>query len=528
MHNILKQIPHLQKTAAELAQLQSPLQKIREAFHLECSTLRLPHKRIVHFCTVPTGLGKGLALLVYAMRLCEKYNADRIVVITPFLTLCRQHESNYKEWLTTDIGNASSSGRYTSKKDRSETKKWQKEITVTSYVDLLRTFSSLNPYKSRMDLSEKAEKLANTILILDDADQWIQPHMAPHVLGCLQHLLAHNCHPILISATLPRYWEIDGMTPLPMPVEEIALPANVKIPSRVKMTLHDNFVVRDIINIINAHPNEPGVIVVNTVHTAILLQVFLQKFYGKKKDIGLLTGKLASYHRREKERIYAEKLSRRDGNFILVATSCIQAGWDVSFAYGLREATSLADILQTRGRINRSGEYGLYAPLHVFTFGDEPLAKPHPGLRKAIACLDLLWTNAKYPPGPERCTDAMRALLTQSPSVFDRQKRIKNFAKLNAHKDTLKTLLPDLFSNTTAFPPLDCIKNRVIREKVSLGQLDEDTMEYLLSINPGQAKLLERIGFKRMLNRAGKPYYVLNNVVYSRDTGLYIKTDQEE
>jgi hypothetical protein len=31
-----------------------------------------------------------------------------------------------------------------------------------------------------------------------------------------------------------------------------------------------------------------------------------------------------------------------------------------------------------------------------------------------------------------------------------------------------------------------------------------------------------------MLNRAGKPYYVLNNVVYSRDTGLYIKTDQEE
>ena len=48
----------------------------------------------------------------------------------------------------------------------------------------------------------------------------------------------------------------------------------------------------------------------------------------------------------------------KDADWTLVATSCVEAGVDVSFRTGLRELASLTSLIQVGGRVNRSGEYG--------------------------------------------------------------------------------------------------------------------------------------------------------------------------
>ena len=48
---------------------------------------------------------------------------------------------------------------------------------------------------------------------------------------------------------------------------------------------------------------------------------------------------------------------QEDTDWILVATSCVEAGVDFSFRTGFREMFSLLSLLQAAGRVNRNGRF---------------------------------------------------------------------------------------------------------------------------------------------------------------------------
>ncbi|WP_425396493.1 hypothetical protein [Aeoliella sp.] len=53
-----------------------------------------------------------------------------------------------------------------------------------------------------------------------------------------------------------------------------------------------------------------------------------------------------------------KKLSSDADDWVLVATSCVEAGVDLSFQAAFRERFAAASTLQTAGRVNRHGERG--------------------------------------------------------------------------------------------------------------------------------------------------------------------------
>ena len=90
-----------------------------------------------------------------------------------------------------------------------------------------------------------------------------------------------------------------------------------------------------------------------------------------------------------------------------MATSCVEAGVDFSFRTGLRERAGLTSLIQTGGRVNRSGEYGS-AEVWDFQLCPGGLIRENPGYRDSIRVLTELFAEGKVEQqyAPDFCTEA--------------------------------------------------------------------------------------------------------------------------
>jgi CRISPR-associated endonuclease/helicase Cas3 len=100
-----------------------------------------------------------------------------------------------------------------------------------------------------------------------------------------------------------------------------------------------------------------------------------------------------------------------DKDWTLVATSCVEAGIDVSFAVGFRERCSLNCLLQASGRVNRNGEFG-QADMWDFQLMHDHRLRSHPAFEESGIVLGELFDQKKV--SPEFCTEAMRREINRS------------------------------------------------------------------------------------------------------------------
>ena len=81
----------------------------------------------------------------------------------------------------------------------------------------------------------------------------------------------------------------------------------------------------------------------------------------------MLTAKMPPIHRKEVLDLIKAKLDPKSpAPILLVATTCIQAGVNISFPTGYFEQISIDGLIQFAGRVNRSGEYGDRCDVNIF------------------------------------------------------------------------------------------------------------------------------------------------------------------
>ena len=90
----------------------------------------------------------------------------------------------------------------------------------------------------------------------------------------------------------------------------------------------------------------------------------------------------------------------------LVATSCVEAGVDLSFKTGIREAASLVSLLQTAGRVNRHDHINAETVWTV-VLKEEDLIKSNPAMRDSSKVLLELFATGNAI-SPDLCTDALK------------------------------------------------------------------------------------------------------------------------
>ncbi len=106
------------------------------------------------------------------------------------------------------------------------------------------------------------------------------------------------------------------------------------------------------------------------------------------------------------EKVKSRLTDGNDTQWTLVATSCVEAGVDLSFKTGVREAASLVSLLQIGGRVNRHKSANAES-VWTITLKDEGQLRRHVGMADSSkVLLDLILAGAVI--SPDLCTDALK------------------------------------------------------------------------------------------------------------------------
>ena len=317
-------------------------------------------------CDSPVGSGKTTAIMAYLLKQAHEKKLRRIFIILPFINIIRQSVKIYKDILTLEGENPDDivcelhhRADFQDKESRYLSSLWRAPIIVTTAVAFFETLASNSPTTLR-----RLHELPGSAIFVDESHGALPVKLLPLAWQWINtYSKEWNCYWVLASGSLNKFWEIN----------EINLGKTYEIPELVNTNLkkrlfeyeknrikycYDSFPknLDDLSNWIINFPG-PRLLIVNTVQNAAIIADYFEKKFGRDKVEHLSTALTPMDREATIKNINNRLNNTSDNNWTLVATSCIEAGVDLSFRTGFRELSSLLSLLQTAGRVNRSGFY---------------------------------------------------------------------------------------------------------------------------------------------------------------------------
>lgn len=336
----------------------SPVNNLRTEI-LEHVRARAAADRGLFTLTVPTGGGKTLASLAFALEHAKRHKLQRIVYAIPFTSIIDQTATIFEKVLGngvvlehhSSIDEERLSGRDAADKLRLAMEDWAAPVVVTTNVQLFESLHSNRPSRCR-----KLHNLANAVIILDEA-QTIPLHVLRPCLTALDELSRnYGTSIVLCTATQPAIAVSDDFEDgLPLTPERELAPNPALLHERLQRVRLEHVGDKSDEELIAAlRETAQGLVIVNSRAHALAL-------YRKAREAGLegvvhLSTRQYAAHRRE---ILADVRGRLDPEnpkpCRLIATSLVEAGVDLDFPRVWRAEAGLDQITQAAGRCNREG-----------------------------------------------------------------------------------------------------------------------------------------------------------------------------
>ena len=316
---------------------------------------------------VPTGGGKTLSSLAFALTHAVEYDLRRIVYAIPFTSIIEQTADVFREAMD-DLSGEVLEHHSNLEPDDKRQPYWSKlaaenfdsPLVVTTNVQF---FESL--FASRTSRCRKLHRLAKSVIILDEA-QTVPPNLLTPTLAALKELVTnYGTTVVLCTATQPAVEKRDGF-PIGMDgVRRIiddsgelhkAMRHRVRI-SRVGKLTTDQLVKR-------LQKEKQVLCVVNSRrHAADIFNAL------DDPDAVHLSANMCANHRSASLRLIRSRL--REGlPCRVISTQVIEAGVDVDFPTVYRAVAGLDSIAQAIGRCNREGNLR-FGRVVIFDY-DEP------------------------------------------------------------------------------------------------------------------------------------------------------------
>lgn len=306
--------------------------------------------------TVPTGGGKTLASLAFALEHAKAHGLDRIVYAIPFTSIIDQTAAIFRAALGPDHilehHSAIEEERATPREGRDKLQlameDWAAPIVVTTNVQL---FESL--FANRTSRCRKLHNLARSVIVLDEAQTIPLPVLRPCVAMLDELARNYGVSTVLCTATQPALVAPDfkgGFAP--EAIRELA-PDPHRLHRQLKRVtvLHVGEKSDDELVTALKGASQALVIVNSRAHALDLYRMGVEA--GLDGVIHLTTRQYAA-HRRVilddvRKRLKAREPCR------LIATSLVEAGVDLDFPAVWRAEAGLDQIAQAAGRCNREG-----------------------------------------------------------------------------------------------------------------------------------------------------------------------------
>ncbi|MDR1498630.1 MAG: DEAD/DEAH box helicase family protein [Puniceicoccales bacterium] len=406
---------------------------LRQKIYTSCRERKLADNERIVSCDSPVGTGKTTAVLAHLLRVAAERNLRRIFVVLPFTTIIDQSVGVYRKALVLPGEEAEkvvaahhhkvefSGDDHAELRQLAQT--WEAPIIVTTAVQFFETLAANKPAALR-----KLHQIAGSAVFVDETHAAMPAALWPQMWRWLCELADDwSCHFVLASGSLARFWELEDFVPgknrrdIPRLVADAdAQPAFDAEKKRVRLAVLKNkngavYVAKeDLADAVLAAPG-PRLVVFNTVQSAAVFARYLREERNLGLNIEHLSTALTPFDRNRILQRIKTNLASHWKDWVLVATSCVEAGVDFSFRTGFRERAAFANLLQLAGRVNRNNEH---SDAFVYDFqhnADEQLTL-HPHFKTAAKIVGQLFENdnGANELGPEQCTKALQMELNQS------------------------------------------------------------------------------------------------------------------
>jgi CRISPR-associated endonuclease/helicase Cas3 len=308
--------------------------------------------------SVPTGGGKTLSSLRFALQHAAHHSMDRIIYVAPFISIIDQNSrairnaigQSHKD-LVTEYHSSVSRDEHPDDDSRGTDDNWDSPIVLTTMVQYLNTFFAPGTASAR-----RMHNLANSVIIFDEVQSI--PTRCTHAFNMSVNFLKEDCGTtsVLCTATQPGLDDMDRSIVLSEASEIVPRDVFIGMPTRTKivdMRSCNGWSTSEIAELVLGRygKGESVLIILNTKKIAESVSREIEKSI---RDVWYLSTNLCPVHRVRVIETISRSLFEKIP-VICVSTQIIEAGIDLDFDIVIRSLAGLDSIVQAAGRCNRNG-----------------------------------------------------------------------------------------------------------------------------------------------------------------------------
>lgn len=327
--------------------------------------------RGVYSLTVPTGGGKTVSSLAFALKHAVENGLDRVIYVIPYTSIIEQNAAVFRRILGENNVVEHHSGIQFDDEDetnqhnlfqRLASENWDAPVIVTTAVQF---FESL--YSNRSSQCRKLHNMANSVIIFDEAQMLPTCHLKPCV-GAIANLAASfRSTVVLCTATQPVLLDLFQQFCPELQIKELCPQVADAFQKFRRVTYRDGGILSDEALAEELSQQNQILCIVNTRKAA-------QKIYALIPREGSFHLSTLMYPAHRKAVLGTIRQRLRDGlPCRVVSTSLIEAGVDVDFPAVFREIAGLDSIAQAAGRCNREGKRSAEESIVTFFQSENPV-----------------------------------------------------------------------------------------------------------------------------------------------------------
>ena len=360
------------------------INEARRAFLNQCRTHGQSCPKGYYSLFLPTGGGKTLSSMAWALETALKHEAKRIIYVIPYTSIITQTAGIFREIFGEENvlehhSDISFSGGETSQeaeryeRTRLLAENWDAPIIVTTNVQF---FESL--FSHKVSRSRKVHSIANSVVVFDEVQMFPTKFLHP-MLRLLEDLRwIYGTQLLFCSATLPpfdkdhssTFKKVNDFHQLSEDIQPIVPedPELFKVFDRVIYHLEEReYTTKELAEELAQH--DSALCIVNSRRDASQLYLALLEEGEEAQNVIHLSRNMCSAHL--KERI-AEVRQRLKAGIptLVISTQLIEAGVDIDLPIVYRAMSGLDSIVQAGGRCNREGKRSAPGEVYVFSLSD--------------------------------------------------------------------------------------------------------------------------------------------------------------
>lgn len=297
--------------------------------------------------TVPTGGGKTISSLAFALQHAKQHNLERIIYVIPYTSIIEQNAEVFKSILgSKNVLEHHSNVTY---EDADELKlfqlaseNWDCPIVVTTNVQF---FESL--YANKTSQCRKLHNLARSVVIFDEAQMLPVPYLRPCIRAISELVYNYHSTAVICTATQPS---LQQFFPEQIKAKEICpdVKGQYEFFKRTDIVYEGEITEEELTD--RLRQKQQILCILNS-------RKRVQRVYEALEGDGTyhLSTFMYPIHRKKLLREIRQRL--KEGlPCRLIATSLVEAGVDFDFGTVFREMAGIDSVIQAAGRCNREGK----------------------------------------------------------------------------------------------------------------------------------------------------------------------------